>query len=242
MSNVIKSKFVYLDDEDQKKITPLSNFITDQKDNINQISNNTKSIDGSRFKQEFESYKEEQLSVIKKEAEIIIKNAEAKADEIAKTAYDKGEKQGYNDGHKRALALENELSKKIKQQEEDYRQLIKKLEPSMAKLIIDLIYKITGILVSNNEVIEHLVHEAITNSKKSSIYIIKVSEEDYDIINRQKDKIKSLVDEETKIEIDINKNLEKDQAMIETDAGIINCSLDVQLDNLYRNIELLANT
>lgn len=247
MSNIIKSKYVFFNDE---KLITSQNISTTKPTNN---SSNQKTSDElkiiSKFNQQNHIYEAQKLLFsAKEEAAKIVQQAKEEADLASNTIYAQAKEKGYQDGlneaYKKVEELESELQaefdSKIKEQEADYKNLIKDLEPSMASLLIRLIDKTTGILVKNNQVIEHLVHKVINNSQKSSQYIIRVSEDDCDLMNGQKETLRCLVDEDTKIEICIDKNLNKNQCVIETDSGIIDCSLDVQLDNLYQNIELLA--
>lgn len=251
MSNVIKSKYVFLNED--KLITPQSTVSTKVNNNINQENDTDQLKILSRIsKQNHILEAQKIIASAKSQATKIIQDAreeaEKEANVIAEQIYAKAKDEGYEEGLKEAKGKANELEailrvafeSKLKKQEEDYNNLVKSLEPNLAKLMIGLINKITGVLIKNNQVIEHLISEAITNSDKSSQYIIRVSEEDFDTVNMQKEQLRSLVDESAKIEISIDKGLIKNQCIIDTDFGLIDCSLDVQLANLYQDIELLA--
>lgn len=45
---------------------------------------------------------------------------------------------------------------------------------------------------------------------------------------------------EVNIDIVEDTGLERNQCMIETNTGIFNCSLDIELNNLIKNIKLLS--
>ena len=47
---------------------------------------------------------------------------------------------------------------------------------------------------------------------------------------------------EVNIDIVEDATLERNQCMIETNTGIFNCSLDIELNNLIKNIKLLSCT
>ena len=52
--------------------------------------------------------------------------------------------------------------------------------------------------------------------------------------------ISGAVSKDTQIEITEDSALKRNECLIETDAGVFDCSLDVQLDNLIKDIRLLS--
>jgi len=251
LSNVIKSRNVML--KEQKLITPHKPIATkvsleskkekleDTANIISKISMQNHILEAERI---ISSAKAQAAEIIQKAKEEAEKEANAISEEICA----KAKEQGYKDGMDEAALKATELEAKLKadfesmvnKQEEEYMNLIKELEPNLAQILIKLIEKITGVIVKNNQVIEYLINKALTNSAKSSQYIIRVSEDDYETVSLQKDRFRSLVDEDVKLDISIDKSLEKNQCIIDTDFGLIDCSLDVQLENLYKDIELLV--
>lgn len=238
LSNVIKSKDVYLNEKNIKKINPEFAFSSKAGKHLNSTSSNEvtkKNKTNNIF-----------MNSVKDKAKSIIENAESDAKKISTTIYSEAKESGYQDGMKAASLkieeLENELNLKLEQHQAEYEKLIKTLEPQVASIIIDLLGKITGIIIKNNQVIEHLIRQSLLGADKSKSYFIRLSEEEYKLINEHKEQFEEIVGKDTEIEFAIDKNLKKNQCLIETDSGIIDCSLDVQLNNLYESIRLLAKT
>jgi flagellar assembly protein FliH len=116
------------------------------------------------------------------------------------------------------------------------------LEPQMAKIIASLVEKITGIVVEDKkEVILYLITNAIQNYDKSDNYTIKVSKDDFENVSENREMLLSAIGKEVPVTITEDAGLTKNQCLIETDQHVINCSLDIQLNNLITDLKLIAN-
>ena len=243
LSNVIKSKDVYLNEKNIKKINPDFAFSSKAGKHINSTNSNEVITDN---KTNNEKNNQVFMNFVKDQAKSIIENAEKDAKKISTSIYSDAKENGYQEGIKAASLkieeLENELNLKLKQNQEEYEKLIKDIEPQVARIVIDLLGKITGVVIKNNHVVEHLIRQTLLGSDKSKSYFIRVSEEEYRLVSEKKEQFEEIVGRDTEIEFAIDKDLKKDQCLIETDSGIIDCSLDVQLNNLYESIRLLAGT
>lgn len=243
MSNVIKSKDVYLNEKNIKKINPDFAFSSRAANHVDSINSNEVTRKNNEKTTENDQYF---LKSVKDKAKSIIENAESDARKVSTTIYSEAKEKGYQDGMKAASLkveeLENELKLRLEKHQVEYEEFIKNFEPQVADIVINLLAKITGIIIKNNQIINHLIHQALLGADKSRNYFIRVSEEDYSFVNEQKEQFIEIVGKDTEVEFGIDKNLKKNQCLIETDSGIIDCSLDVQLDNLYESIRLLADT
>ena len=189
--------------------------------------------------------KERIISHAKEEAARILergkKEAQSNAHEIYEKAKEKGYKEGLAKGSKEIEEKKNQLKQSAIKQKEEYENLIKDLEPKFAKLTVDLLKKITGVIIKDKSVIEHLIGQALVGENNSKEFIIRISGEDYELVKGMEDKVHKLLDKDKSVSIMLDENLKKNQCVIETDHGIIDCSLDTQLDSLCENIKLLAN-
>jgi flagellar assembly protein FliH len=69
---------------------------------------------------------------------------------------------------------------------------------------------------------------------------VKVSKADYPYVLKYKEVLEKTVTKATNIEIIEDVTLSKNQCLIETDGGVFDCSLDVQLDNLTKTLKILS--
>ena len=77
---------------------------------------------------------------------------------------------------------------------------------------------------------------------QAEIFVIKVSPDDYSFLINNQGKIYCAMSREVNIDIVEDVTLERNQCMIETNTGIFNCSLDIELNKLINNIKLLSCT
>lgn len=113
-------------------------------------------------------------------------------------------------------------------------------EPQFVDIMINLIEKITGVVVDNKrDVILHLVHNAMHQIGRSDKYIIHCSSEDYALLEGEKERLCNAVGLSGGIEILEEVQFVKNQCIIEADSTIIDCSLDIQLKNLIENLKIL---
>ncbi len=194
-----------------------------------------------------EETKEKTLKIIeeaRKEAEEIIAKAKKEAQQIKNEAFSEAQKKGYEEGamqvKREAIKQKAELEEMKKGLRREYEDLEAALEPQMAHIIAALVEKMTGILVADREdVIFYLINKTMKNLDKSESYTVKVSQEDYEYVNTRKDILQDAI-KDIPLYITADTALTRSQCMIETDVKVINCSLDVQLNNLITDLKLLG--
>lgn len=190
------------------------------------------------------------------EAERIIEEARLQAEQIiadanknADAAFEEAKQNGYYEGNEKAqeemnikqAQLEVELDNKRKELEQEYNNLKESIEPELVEVITDVFRKVTGVVAEDNqEIILHLINDVMHNADGSRDYVIKVSPDDYKFLVNNQGKIYCAMSREVNIDIVEDATLERNQCMIETNTGIFNCSLDIELNNLIKNIKLLS--
>jgi len=258
LSNVIKAYAVRYDGQEIMTIEP--KFRQPRKEIAPQrVSKEQEGFDSGEFVEGIKAVMVEQMETpeeqekmansllenARNEAQKIIENAKQEAAQLRDQTYQEAQKQGFEAGIKEAnqerKRLEEEYKRKVGQLEKEYDTMIRDLEPKMVNLMAALIEKITGILVEDKEeVILYLVEKALRNMDRCDEYLIKVSKEDYDTISSKKNLLLDAIGKEVGLEIIEDSNLTKNQCFIETDTKVINCSLDVQLNNLITDLKILA--
>lgn len=190
------------------------------------------------------------------EAERIIEEARLQAEQIiadanknADVAFEEAKQNGYYEGNEKAqeemnikqAQLEVEFDNKRKELEQEYNNLKESIEPELVEVITDVFRKVTGVVAEDNqEIILHLINDVMHNADGSRDYVIKVSPDDYKFLVNNQGKIYCAMSREVNIDIVEDATLERNQCMIETNTGIFNCSLDIELNNLIKNIKLLS--
>lgn len=118
--------------------------------------------------------------------------------------------------------------------------LLDQMEGEVADLVASLVTKITGVLADDKkDLILYLVEKGLKNYDNLDSYNIRVSSSDYDFVLSKKEYLEDITG--CDIQITADSQLSKNQCLIETESRVIDCSLDVQLNNLANDLKLLAS-
>ena len=187
-------------------------------------------------------------SIIEKaniESDNILYEARNKADIIIKEAYSEGKEKGLEDAR---IEVDSQISKYQSEHEQikleiqqQYDDMKAKMEPELVSVITEVFKKVINILSDNNEeIILDLVNSVMHNTEVSREFVIKVSPDDYKFLVNNQGKIYCAMSREVQIEIVEDLSMTKNQCVIESDVGVYDCSLDIQLTNLIKDIKLLS--
>lgn len=200
------------------------------------------------------------VKTAKAEADEIIVKAHEEVEQLRAAAYDEaqsikkqakedGYQEGYQDGFDAAIneceIKKTELEEQMRQSkiilEEKEMELVKTTERKMVDLLCQLIPTITGVVVEGQkDVLLYMINVAMQDLDNSKHFVIKVSGNDYEGIAEQKEEIYGALNPNIDIEIFEDAKLSPLQCLIETDNGIVDISLDVQLDNLKKALKLMV--
>lgn len=269
MSNLIKSRYVALTGEnkfvvdsnersEEFRVINFANRPQVQLINKEETAATTEGfvlgIDAPVIEEEEPKLSEEELRIqledmiakAEEEAALIRKTAEEESQEYSQKLYEEAERNGYEEGLKRgmqeALKKQNEYEELKEKLLVEYEEKAASLEPEFAVIMARLIEKVTRVSVDGKKgVITHLLHRAILHGDNSKFYHIKVSKEDYEEVLAYKPKLLEVVSDSIELDIAVDKNLLQNQCIIDMETGILDCSLDTQLENLKKDIILLSN-
>lgn len=153
-----------------------------------------------------------------------------KADEDYQRRYDEGFSQGLEEG-------KQEYADKLLELIMSQVDILADLERDMAGVVNDCVRKIIGEL-PDDEVIRRVVRRAINTVRGMKRLMIRVSREDEEAV---RDELQALLvspdGSSGYIELSSDASLHHGDCIMETHMGIINASLDLQLDHLMRSIE-----
>lgn len=198
---------------------------------------------------------------ISQEAQAILEQAQLQAQEIVEQAmrdaenevnlaYENAKQQGMQDGYEQGRQrLEEELNARMLELEQmeierknKYDEMVSEMEPYIVQQLTGIYEHLIGVELSQyKSVLSHLIAGTLHNTEASDNYLIHVSSNDYSYVSMQKNQI---LEEggvkNASIEVVEDLTLSKNQCLIETDSGIYDCSLSVQLEELKRKLMLLS--
>ena len=90
------------------------------------------------------------------------------------------------------------------------------------------------------EMLLQLVMNAMRGIRETKQYKIRVCEDEVAFLREKKGVLQEKVGEDVSIEIVMDPELSKSQCIIDADSGVYDCSLDVELDNLGRDLKSLC--
>lgn len=209
--------------------------------------------------EELRQMADEVLVSAKSEAETIISNAHDEAERLRAEAYDEiealkeqaleeGRQQGYTEGLQSAEGeitekkaeleqLRHKMEVKLQETEEE---LVKFTEKQMVDLLCQMIPHLTGVVIEEQrDVLLYIINSAMRDLDDSKHFVIKVSGDDYEEVSERKNEIYGALNPNIQLEVYEDAKLTARQCLIETDNGIVDISLDVQMDNLIKALKLM---
>lgn len=197
------------------------------------------------------------LASARMEADQIIQNAQERADALMEDAFNQSNElferkrvEGYESGkaqleeERAALTsqLQEELQMKTEELEESYRRKEEALEGDIVDAIIKVFCKVFNIQFENKrEILLHLVKNTLMNVEIGKSFKIHVSQNNFKFINEHLSDIRERVGNDVEIEIVNDANLGSEDCLIETDFGVFDCGIDMELNNLVHDIKSLCS-
>lgn len=200
---------------------------------------------------------DEVISEAKDEAERIINEAKQKADSIMEDAIRQADelienkkKQGYEDGFAKgqeeliqireevnanALAMEQKL-------EQEYKDKFDTMESDLIEAIIQVFNKVFDIQFDDKkEIMLHLVKNTLKNVEVGRVFRIHVSDNNYKFMETHLYDIRQRIGNDVEVEIVNDANLGAEDCQIETSFGVFDCGIDMELNNLVKDIRSLCS-
>lgn len=181
------------------------------------------------------------------QANQIVADARMQADQILNQAREEGHRQGYDEGFQEGMAksedkIEKTLQKKEKELEARYERMTQSVEPEMVDTLTRIYEHVFNVSFKDDkEIILHLLQTALSRIESSGSLLIHISPDDYDMITDAKEQLmQNVVSPDTVLELVEDPTLKENECIIETDGGIFDCSVGVELEELGRKIKLLS--
>ncbi len=195
-----------------------------------------------------EKAKEEAQQVLAKataDAEEILKKAVQEAENLKETAKKEAEEKGFAQGMERARAIEAEGQKQLEQQrealEQEYAARLDAMEPELMDTVIQVFDSVLhSDLAGCRSILLHLIRQTVQHIKNSRQFRIFVSADDYEGIESRKLEIVQKIGGEAVLDVIMDESMQPGQCRIDTDEGLFDCGLDVQLENLTKSLKALS--
>lgn len=192
----------------------------------------------------------------KEQAEQIISEANAEAMMIhdkalkdADTLREMARQEGYQNGYESAKqqadeelqAGREELARREQELQAQYEDAMAELEPKLLDTILTVFDEVFRMQFSGKrEMLLHLVKNAMRGIRETRQYKVRVSEAEVSFLREHREELQEKVGEDVQIEIVMDPDLSESQCIIDADSGVYDCSLDVELDNLIRDLRSLG--
>ena len=186
------------------------------------------------------------LQQAQEQADMIINNAHQQAQEIMASAQQQGHQEGYDAGYQEGVAAAQALQADYEQQREDlekqYQQIVDELEPEMVDVLTQIYEHVFNIeLREDKGIILHLLKTTLSRIEPGNDLIVHISSDDYDEIMDRKDELDACITSpNTSMEIIEDPLLKENECMIESDSGVFDCSIGVELSEITRKLKLLS--
>ena len=181
------------------------------------------------------------------QANQILASAQQEADAIREQAQRQGYDAGYNEGFEGAKAaamqeLEQENEMRREQLEMEYQKRLDEIEPTMVDTLTRIYEHVFDVnLRKEKSVILHLLQTTLSRVEPNGDFFVHISPSDYDYVSEEKEMLRSCINNpNATLELIEDPLLAENECMIETDGGIFDCSLGVELTELTRKMKLLA--
>jgi len=169
----------------------------------------------------------------------IIEEAMMKVEEEREIVLEQARKNGFDEGYNEAVKQCEDLISEagiIKQQAfEEYKHLMCSSEEEILSIVFDIAKKVIGHEVNADKGdILFIIKEAVETCTHKEHILLKVCEDDYEIIIKSKNKLLAMVKGVGEVEIKIDHSLEKGSCLLETPFGAVDGSVKTKIEQIEK--------
>ena len=200
--------------------------------------------------EEIQAQIDEQIKMAEEQAAQIVADAQAQVDEIRNQAMEEGRAAGYEEGIKQASEeiekmkadAEAEIEAEKEKQQADFQQLVASIEPDMVDVLTQIYEHVFNVeLRENKDIILHLIRTTLSKMENGTDIILHISSDDYDLVSDEKSNLEeAMASPNSTLEIIEDPLLKENECIIESEGGVFDCSLGVELSELGRKLKLLS--
>jgi len=179
------------------------------------------------------------------EAQQILTKAAEEAENLREEARRQATEQGYGDGmakaEQEAGRMRQELDRQRTAQDEAYQNRLQQMEPELMEIVTNVFDRVFHTaFFQKKEILLYLIQHTVQNIKDSHEYRIRVSVPDHEFVTQHRDEIIQKVGGDITLDIVLDESLGQGQCTIDTDEGVFDCSIDVELENLLTDLRMLS--
>lgn len=199
---------------------------------------------------------EELLEQKSAEADAILKNADSQAKELVASAREQAEtiraqaqEEGYQQGLQEGRQQAQEELKGLRQQIEDekkalqesYQRQVEELEPKLVDVIADVFEQVFHVQFDDKkDILIYLIQNTILGIEDAKEFRVKVSVEDFSFLEEHLNEIRQKAGQSIGLELMPDAGMKAGECVIETDSGVFECGIDIQLENLIKALRSLS--
>lgn len=242
MSNIFKSSQVRI-------INPVSS---------NQIDNKEEEMDTNIKILEAEKAANDIITNAQNKAESIIKDARLNSERVleethsqVKNIYEAAREQGFNEGYEKGYNEGKEISDTLIEEanniKKDYLKeretILSNIEKDVIHMVISLCESILNQKLDNDrEAIIPIILKGINSLNVKENLIIRVSKDDYEIVEMSKQRLLSMANLIEDIDIRIDSTLLRGDCIIEGSKGNVDSSISIQIEEMKKLLITLLNS
>ena len=207
--------------------------------------------------EEIQAQIDEQLRMADEQAQQMIADANAQADQIISQAeeaknqaVEEGRQAGYDEGYQKGVeeaeqmkaAAAAEIEEEKEKLQADFQQLVNSIEPDMVNALTGIYEHVFNVeFKDNKQIILHLIRNTLGKMESGINIIVHVSADDYDLVTDEKTSLEeALASPNSTLEFIEDPLLKENECIIESEGGVFDCSLGVELSELSRKLKLLS--
>lgn len=160
-------------------------------------------------------------------------------DKARQEGYQEGQKEGFNEGRQVAQSLIEDALTVKEEAIQKYNQMLEDAEPQIMEIILQITSKVLNKKMVEDDYIVGLIKMALDICTYTSGVTLRVSEDDYDYVLMEKDRILVLCESVDDIEVKLDRSLNRGACVVESPSGVIDASVQVQMDYIKNRIDEL---
>ena len=200
---------------------------------------------------------EELLEQARAEAEAIIATAKAEAIKITEDAqkeaellFEQRKAEGYNEGvskmdvelESERIRMQTEIMELKHQLKSEHDVKMETMESDIVDAIMTVFNRVFDIQFDDKkQILLYLINNTLMNVEVGKEFHIRVSSANYKFIESHIGDIKEKIGNDVNIEIVNDMSLGAEDCIIETESGVFNCGIDMELANLEKDIRSLCS-
>ena len=199
---------------------------------------------------------EEILQQAQAEAEAIVAAAKTEAFEITEQARQEAEmlceqkkQEGYQAGmlkmqielNRKSAQLDADYAASVQTLQQEYEEQMETMEADIVDAVIRVFNKVFHIQFENKrQILLHLIKDTLLGVDAGKEFHIRVAETNYKFIESHVADIKEKIGNDVSIDVINDMTLTGAACIIETETGVFDCSVDMVLSNLEKDIRSLC--